>query len=597
MLATPHVNPQEAGHSFAPVPFGFPVDSNAQQASFSQAHGSRHRRQDVNPTEYSKRVVVIGASAAGLRCAARLARLRPGWSVTVLEQRREFSFAACGLPYVLSGDVPDVGELRKTSDGALRDAAYFASVKGVQVRPGTRAVSIDTLARSVLVESGETVGFDELVLAVGARPMQLARQPSHPRVHSLHTLSDLPPLFDALKTGKLESVVVVGGGACGCELAEAFSVTWGADVTQLEAADHVLPTLLDSEVAALVEHALVENKVHLHRGAPVDSIVPTDDSVTVYAGGKPFTAEAVVVAVGVSPAVELAASAGVALGPTGAIAVDERLGTSVPNVWACGDCIELRHAVSDQACRLPLGSLANRQGRLLADIIAGGTGRLSPAAGAVGLKVFDTNVARVGLTRAQALAAGMQACSAWWCGFDRAHYYPEAHEIALHLVYERHSERVLGVQAVGPGDVHKRIDTATQLILRGARLADLAALEHAYAPPYAPALDPLAVVAMVAQNQERGLVAKAPFTDLSDATVLDVRHTEETAARPVTGARVLTLPQERARANLANLAGKDWLVVCERGTRSAEVAGWLLAGGVRATYLGGGLRWRGLAGQ
>jgi rhodanese-related sulfurtransferase len=217
-------------------------------------------------------------------------------------------------------------------------------------------------------------------------------------------------------------------------------------------------------------------------------------------------------------------------------------------------------------------------------------------AGAAGLKLFDTHVAGVGLTRAQASALGLKPRSAWLCGYDRAHYYPEARDIALQLVYEGETERVLGVQAAGSGEVHKRIDTAAQLLTRQARLSDLAHIEHAYAPPYAPAVDPLATLAMVAQNQQRGLQALSPLTALEGLPVLDVRHARESEARPVAGGRAELLPQSELRAEAERLKSQEWLVVCERGTRSAEVAQWLQSRGDKARYLGGGLRWRALAG-
>jgi len=548
-----------------------------------------------------KRVVIVGASAAGLRCAARLARLEPTWEITVIEARSVFSVAACGLPYALSGDVPDPEALRQTADGTLRDVDYFAAVKGVTVRAGTPAARIEADHRRLRLGRGETLEYDELVLATGARPKPAPRQPEHPRVHTFHTFADLEPLVAGLKGRRIGSVVVVGAGLCGCELAEAFAVTWGAEVTLLEAAAHPLPMLLDAEVGALAAHALKENDVELRTGARVDRIEATEGGVTVHAnaaeGPTEVAADAVVVALGVAPAVELAQSAGVELGVTGGIAVDERLHTSVPHIWACGDCIELVHAVSGCRCQLPLGSLANRHGRLLADILAGGSERLTPVAGAAGLKIFDTNVAAVGLTRAQAVAQGLPARSAWLCGHDRAHYYPEAQEIALQLVYEPGSERILGVQAAGPGEVHKRIDTATQLLLRGARLADLAAIEHAYAPPYAPAIEPLATLAMVAQNQERGLDAVSPLSPLSNARLLDVRHPHESQARPVPANNVVLLPQAHLRERARDLDPGEWLVVCERGTRAAEVARWLSTRSLTARYLGGGLRWRGLAGD
>jgi rhodanese-related sulfurtransferase len=354
--------------------------------------------------------------------------------------------------------------------------------------------------------------------------------------------------------------------------------------------------LLDSEVSALVSKAFSDNGVKLRTHARVDALLPGQDGVAIRADQSEFATDAAVVALGVLPVVGLARRAGVALGPTGAIAVDGQFRTSVPHLWACGDCAEVRHAVSGQPCHLPLGSLANRQGRFVADAIAGSKEQWPPVAGAAGLKVFDTHVAGVGLTRAQASALGMRPRSAWLCGYDRAHYYPEAQEIALQLVYEDETGRVLGVQAAGSGEVHKRIDTATQLLARRARLSDLAQIEHAYAPPYAPAIDPLAALAMVAQNQQQGLESLSPLTELEGLSVLDVRHTHESESRPVASSRAERLPQSELRAQAEHLKDQEWLVVCERGTRSAEVARWLLARGNKARYLGGGLRWRALAG-
>ena len=211
-----------------------------------------------------------------------------------------------------------------------------------------------------------------------------------------------------------------------------------------------------------------------------------------------------------TPEVALARSAGVALGTTGAIAVDDRLATNVPHIWAAGDCIEVRRLPDGRPLHLPLGSLANRQGRVLADVLAGRDDRFPGATGAVAVKVFDLNVAATGLTRTRAEAEGIAARSVWVTAHDRAHYWPEAAEIAIHLVYEAGSRRVLGVQAVGAGEVAKRVDVATAYIARGATVTELAGLEHAYAPPFAPAIDPLAAAAFAAENQEDGLEARRP---------------------------------------------------------------------------------------
>jgi len=549
-----------------------------------------------------RNVIVVGASAAGLRCASRLARLQPHWRVRVIEARETFSWAACGLPYVLSGDIPDAEALRRTHYGAVRDAAYFASVKGVEVLAGHRAVDVDAQARTLTVRDGDGseqfLEWDELVLATGAAPVRLPGQPDHPRVTAFHTPEDMLALHARLAGGTLRRAVIVGAGLVGCELAEAFVALWGAEVALLEAGPTPLPGLLDPEVGALAAAALRGEDVDLRLGVAVEGIDADDDGVRVHlADGATVEGDVAVVAVGVRPEIELAAAAGVRLGPTGAVAVDERLATSTPHVWAAGDAAELRHAPTGGPAHFPLGSLANRQGRTLANILAGRDDTFGPVAGAAAVKIFDLNVAATGLTRTAGVAAGLAARSVWISAFDAADYWPESKEIALQLTYDPDTGHVLGVQAAGAGEVAKRIDTATQCLLRGATLAELAHLEHAYAPPYAPALDPLAVAAMVALNREDGVEPLGPLDLPAGAGILDVRHEEESEARPLDGPDVTRLPLESLRDRVADLDLRPWIVVCERGTRSAEAARRLRARGADATYLGGGLRWRSLAGQ
>ena len=550
-----------------------------------------------------RRVVIVGASAAGLRCASRLARLEPDWHVTVVEQGDVFSYAACGMPYVLSGDIGDAIALRQTGDGVLRDADYFSSVKGVEVLSGHRAIHIEPSPNRLWVESkdGERqLEWDELVLATGARPRRLAQQPDHPRVRSFHAYEDIAPLHNGLAKGEIESVIIVGAGLVGCELAEAFGALWGAEVTLVEAAESPLPGVLDRETAGIVSHALRENDVHLHTRSPVERIEASDGGVAVVAGGESLEADCAVVATGVEPVVELARTVDITIGTTGAIAVDERLATSKPNVWAVGDCAQIRHAVTGEACYFPLGSLANRQGRTLANVLAGRDDRFPAVAGAVAVKVFDCNAAGVGLTFRQAEKRYRDARTVCVSAQDRPHYWPETKDIALQIVYQSASRRVLGVQVVGEGDVTKRVDVATQLIQQGATLGQLAHLEHAYAPPYSPALDPLAVLAFAALNAEDGIEAASPFRVLEDTKLLDVRHSEEIEARPLPAESSAALPLAQIRTRVGELEDGPWLVVCERGMRSAETVRVLREKGISAQYLGGGMKWlisSGKAGQ
>ena len=547
-----------------------------------------------------RKVVIIGASAAGLKCACRVARRRPDWHITVLEAREVFSYGACGLPYVLSGDIDTLAELRTTAYGATRNEAFFSHVKGVEVASGRRVTSIDLEARTVAVDGADGAGlieWDELVLATGAHARRLPNQPEHASVHTFHTWDDVAPLKKGLARGELEHVAIVGAGLVGCELAEAFVSLWGAEVTLIEAGPSVLPQVLDPETAALVEHELREQEVRVLTGRPVEAIEAGDDGVRITTDGGVVEADAVVVAIGVDPAVELAVEAGLATGSLGGIMVDDRLETSEANVWAAGDCIEVDHVVSGSNAHLPLGSLANRQGRAVADSIVDGSGRFGPVAGAVAVKVFDSNVAAVGLTAESARRCGRQVGAIWTTGESEAHYWPDSNRIHLQVVYEMGSQELLGVQAVGTGEVTKRVDVAAQVILRQGTLADLAEVEHAYAPPYAPAMEPLAVAAQVALNNEaEDLQVLPPDTDLSGAVVLDVRTPEERESRPVQAEKVLEINLEEIGNRLEELPREGLIVVCAHGARSAEVVRRLAHHGIEAAYVAGGMTWRAYAG-
>jgi NADPH-dependent 2,4-dienoyl-CoA reductase/sulfur reductase-like enzyme/rhodanese-related sulfurtransferase len=541
----------------------------------------------------NRAVLIVGASAAGLRCACRLARLKPHWQVTVVEQSPVFSYAACGLPYVLSGDIDDVAALRKTAYGALRDQRYFAEEKGVAVLAGWRATGIGLAEGLLRIEeagSERHLKWDELVLAVGARARLLPRQPAHPRVRTFHRCDDVAALKEGLARGRIRTVGVVGAGPLGCELAEAFHGLWGAEVTVLEAAPAPLPGLLDPEVGACVARHLEEQGVRILTDRPVERLQPDDAGVVIRTGVEEVRVDVCVVAVGVEPDVELARRAGVRLGQSGAIWVDEQLRTSVPHVWAAGDCVEVRDVLSGRGLFRPLGSLANRQGRTLANVLGGRPDRFPPVAGAMAVKTFDFNVAAVGTTEDGARARGNTVRSSWVTVDDRAHYWPESAKIHVKLVYDPASQRVLGVQAVGRGDVVRRIDVATQLIARGATLDDFAQLEHGYSPAFAPAVDPLAVAAFAAQNQEDGVEAEPPLSPLVEVT--DLRLPEERQGRPARAAVVHEVTLSGLRSSPDARVQAEGTLICERGGRSSEAVRLLRDSGHRSRYLGGGLLWR-----
>ena len=548
-------------------------------------------------SETPRKIVIVGASAAGLRCACRVKRLQPEWSVTVVEANEVFSYGACGMPYVLSGDIEELGVLRRTPYGTDRDADYFDAVKDVQVLAPWRATAIDPKERTLTIVGSDTervLEWDELVIATGASPRVLPGQPDHERVRAFHVWDDVKPLKIGLMRGEIGEVAVVGAGLVGCEVAEAFASLWGADVTLIEAAPTPLPEILDSELGMVVAKHLESQDVKVMTGSPVEWFEPDDDGVTVLAGGREIRVDVAVVAVGVRPRVDLAQEAGVSLGPSGAIRVDEQLATSVPHIWAAGDCAEVRHIVTGGSAYLPLGSLANRQGRVLGTVLAGGESSFGPIAGAAAVKVFDLNVASVGCTAFRLGADGLGVRSMWITAEDRAHYWPEAKVILLGMVYDPATRRVLGIQGVGEeGEVAKRIDVAAQLILGEGTIEDFIDIEHAYAPPYAPALDPLTVLACAAGNELDGIEAESPLMDLSAATVLDVRIDEERADHPIEAGAVVEIEIGELRKRADEIPDDGPLVVvCAHGTRSAEAVRWLAGRGISARYMGGGMSWR-----
>jgi len=514
----------------------------------------------------------------------------------VVEANEVFSYGACGLPYVLSGDIDELATLRRTVYGAERDTDYFATVKGIEVLSGWRAHTIDPAAKTLTIATSHeerVLEWDELMLATGASPRRLPDQPNHDRVRAFHVWDDVKPLKMGLMRGEIGEVAVIGAGLVGCEVAEAFASLWGADVTLIEAAPTPLPEILDPELGAVVAKHLESQDVTVMTGSPVELFEPDDEGVTIHAGGSEIRADVAVVAVGVRPRVDLAQTAGISLGPTGAIRVDERLSTSVPHIWAAGDCVEVHNVITGGPAYTPLGSLANRQGRVLGTVLAGGESDFGPIAGAAAVKVFDLNVASVGCTAATLGADGQGVRSVWISAEDRAHYWPEAKLLLLGMVYDPGNRRVLGVQGVSEeGEVAKRIDVAAQLILRKGTIEDFIDLEHAYAPPYAPALDPLTVLACAAQNELDGIEAESPLMDLSSATVLDVRIDEEREERPVEAATVVEIEIGELRDRADEIPDGPLLVACAHGTRSAEVVRWLMSRGVQARYLGGGMSWR-----
>ncbi len=542
-------------------------------------------------------IIVVGASAAGLRAAARARRRLPNARILVIDQGSFISYAGCGMPYFVSGDIQSVDKLKTTPYGLIRDANFFREAKGLEVVTETKVERIDRDTRKVHCKSmntGEVLvyPYDKLVLATGARPIAPPGVPiDHQRITTFRSLEDAISLRKSLETGKIEKVGIIGGGLIGCELAEAFSALWGAKVVLIEAAPNILSGVLDSEMALAVEAYLKSENIEIHTNCPFEDITRAGETVTIKTAQANFEVDCAVFAVGVRPNSELAAGCGLAIGKTAGVVVDDKMATSDPNIFAAGDCVEVRHLISGKSVNLPLGSLANRQGRIIGSNLGGVDERFGPVVGSAAVKLFDMNIAATGLMETPARDAGFNVGCVWGTFTDRADYYPEAQNIHFKLVFDKQSGRLLGLQGYGKGEVVKRIDVFAALLKNEGKLEDLMDMEFAYAPPYAPAVDPLYALACAARNAVLEEVQPlAPDSCYDERVIIDLRRPDEVKSAPLPEKDILKIPFEEVRRRWEEIPqDKPLICICAKGVRSAESVRFLKEKGFsNIVYLGGG---------
>lgn len=537
----------------------------------------------------AERIVIIGAVALGPKVACRVRRLSADAQVVMVDKDNLFSYGGCGIPYYVGGDVADLEGLLSTAYHMKRDEGFFRRAKGVDVRAETEALEIDRKGKKVRLRnlrSGaeEWLEYDKLVLATGSRPFVLpipgADLPGVTAVANLHHAETVKQMLQA---GKVSQAVVIGAGAIGLEMAEAMTDLWGVEVTVLELQDKVLPMALSPEMARLVQDAFERHDVKVLTGERAERIEGTPESgaqAVVTASGKRLECQLVIMASGARPNADLARAAGLAIGRLGGVLVDGRLRTSDPSIYAGGDCVELLNLISGHTTFLPLGSMANRQGRVVAANVLGGAATFAGGLGSFCMKAFDTAVARAGLTEVEAAASGFAPASALVALHDRAHFYPTAKMMFLKLIADRRTRRVLGVEAVGEnGDAVKaRVDAVAAAMTFGADVEAISNLEVAYSPPFAQAMDIVNAAANALENVLDGRnepLAMADFLkdfEAGKVKVLDVRA--KANAEPYQakyGDRWLNLPSDELRARLGEIPDDEPLVLfCNSGQRSYE---------------------------
>ncbi len=558
------------------------------------------------------KIVIIGAVAAGPKTACRARRLMPEAEILMLDQDNLISYGGCGIPYFVSGDIPDEKELRSTSYHVERNETFFKDAKGVEVRTLTKAVSIDRKNKVVNVEHVQTgqsdsIPYDKLVIATGSRPNILPI--SGIELDGIFTISNLHKAIaikERLAKGEVGKAVVIGGGAIGIEMAESLADLWGIETTIIEFMPQILPRIVDKPLADMVAQHLKEHGVQVFTNeAAKEFIGNSEGKVTkVITNKRELDADLVIMAAGVRPRGELAKEAGLEVSPYGAIVVNQRMQTSDPDIYAAGDCVETYHLVTGKKAYAPLGSVANREGRVVADNLAGIPSTFEGVVGSFIMKVFDICVGATGISLDVAKSEGFNAVGGFAVQSDRAHFFPTQALMFLQLVADKANRRVLGVQGVGKmGDgLMARINAAAGMIAKKSCITEFSNLELAYAPPFSTAVDILNVAANIADNLVSGRLRTIEIDDFlawmdgqggdPDWMVLDLRHAKEAAPFVEKfGPKWFALPYTRVRPEHEKLPkNKKFILICNAGTRSYEIQLYLDSIGIKdSMVLPGGL--------
>jgi NADPH-dependent 2,4-dienoyl-CoA reductase/sulfur reductase-like enzyme/rhodanese-related sulfurtransferase len=455
------------------------------------------------------KIVIIGGVATGLKAAAKARRRDPRSEIMVVEKGDLISYGACGLPYYVGAEVNSLDDLMKTPAGVLRTPEYFHDVKNITVIPRTLAVHIDRQKKNVLVRNQDTgaeslLAYDKLVIATGASPVK----PDLPgvglqNIFQLWHPNDAKAIRQGMEAGNYDNVVIIGAGLVGIEMMEALKI-WTENISVVEMQEHMFPAFLDTEIAGLVEKYVREEGTQLLTGESVVRFIGDSAVTAVETNKRTIPADLVILALGVRPNVDLARSAGLTIGATGAIAVDEALTTSDPDIFAGGDCVENRNLVSARKVFAPMGSTANKHGRVIGENLTGGQLTFKGILNTVIVKVIDLNVGKTGITEREAKELGYDYITVVTAGHDRPHYMQDANLITIKLIADAKTRKVLGLQAVGKGDVAKRIDVVASVLTLGGTIDDLFDIDLSYAPPYNSPIDNVAVAANALMNKLQG---------------------------------------------------------------------------------------------
>lgn len=539
------------------------------------------------------KVLIVGGVAGGASAAARLRRLDEKAEIIMFERGEYISFANCGLPYYIGG------EINKKSALTLQTPQSFNSRFNVDVRVWNEVTAIDAEKKQVTVhnvQTGEdyTESYDELILSPGAAPMVPKMDGvDDPRVFTLRNIPDTVKIRDYVEEEFPESAVVVGGGYIGVEMAENLKKA-GLKVTIVELADHVIAPL-DGDMAAEVHRYLRDQGVELMLGKAVQSMEDKGGKLTLHLSEGEIETDMVILSVGVRPDTALAQSARLELNPKGAIVVNEHMQTSKEHIYAVGDAIEIVDFVTGKKGYVPLAGPANKQGRIAADNICGIKSSYKNTLGSSVLKIFDMTVAMTGVNERTAQAAGLDYDKVYTYSQSHASYYPGGHGISIKTLYEKGTGKILGAQLVGYDGVDKRCDVIATAIRAGMTAYDLTELELCYAPPFGSAKDPVNFVGYMIENTLTGKVKNFFWNDVEklprdgSVTLLDVRTPSEREVGHIPG--FIHIPLDELRQRAGELPqDKPVYIHCHSGLRSYLACRMLTGLGYDCCNLSGGWR-------
>ena len=518
------------------------------------------------------KIVIVGGVAGGASAAARLRRLDEKAQIVLFEKSGYISYANCGLPYYVCGVIQHESAL------TLQTPQSFGTRFRVDVRIRHEVTAIHPERKTVTVRALDTgdvfeESYDKLVLSPGARPVV----PSLPEIdgdhiYTLRNVEDTLRIRRFVEENQPESAVVIGGGFIGLEMAENLAGL-GVDVTLVEKMDQVLSPF-DADMASFIHARFKAAGVHLMLGRAVTGFEQTESGVKTHLDdGEPLESRMVLLAIGVTPDASLAKEAGLALGVRGSIAVNDRMQTSDPDIYAVGDAVQVRHGVTGEEVLISLAGPANKQGRIAADNICGRDSRYRASFGSSILKVFDMTAASTGINERAAKAAGLSYEKVVLSPATHATYYPGGRVMTMKVIYEKETLRLLGAQIIGFEGVDKRIDVLATAMQAGLKADELTDLDLAYAPPYSSAKDPVNMAGFMIENIESGLVKQFHFEEVADlqkndgVTLLDTRTDAEYARGHAEG--FLHIPVDNLRERLGELDPKKPVyVMCQSGLRS-----------------------------